>query len=165
MAAGLFRSIGTRTLRERLSPRRRDPIRVLVVDDDPLFATTLGVILGADERIEVLGDVGDGLAALEEAYRRRPDVVLMDLQMPRMDGVEATRRLRAMLPDTPVVVVTSCEDPDALQRALDAGAVRFLTKREPPEALREAVLDTASRAIPLRRAAEASGSRPAACAA
>ena len=163
MAAGFFRSIGTRTLLDRLAARRRGPIGVLVVDDDPLFATTLSVILGADERIQVLGDVGDGLAALEEAYRRRPDVVLMDLQMPRMDGVEATRRLRAMLPHTPVVVVTSCEDPDVIQRALDAGAARFLTKREPPEALREAVLDAASRAIPLRRAAEATARRPSAC--
>ena len=111
------------------------PIRVLLVDDQPLLRTGFRMILEAEQDIAVVGEAGDGLQAIDQVRALQPDVVLMDIRMPRMDGVEATRRLRA-LPEPPQVLVLTTYDSDAdIARAIDAGATGYLLKAGPPEEL------------------------------
>ncbi|MFI7227816.1 response regulator [Nonomuraea angiospora] len=102
--------------------------RVIVVDDQAVVREGLVLLLGLLPAIEVVGSAGDGEAALRLVGERRPDVVLMDLRMPRMDGVEATGRIRAEFPDTQVVVLTTYSDDESVFAALRAGARGFLTK-------------------------------------
>jgi DNA-binding NarL/FixJ family response regulator len=110
-------------------------IRVLLVDDEELVCAYLRTILGSAEDIEVVGTAGDGGDAIEAVARYRPDVVLMDLRMPGMDGVTATGHLTA-LPDAPVVVALTTFDTDrSVAGALRAGAAGFLLKSTPPEDL------------------------------
>ncbi|MGV9377753.1 response regulator [Nonomuraea sp. NPDC003707] len=101
---------------------------VIVVDDQAVVREGLVLLLGLLPDIEVVGSAGDGEAALRLVEERRPDVVLMDLRMPRMDGVEATGRIRAGFPDTQVVVLTTYSDDESVFAALRAGARGFLTK-------------------------------------
>ncbi|NJP89892.1 response regulator transcription factor [Nonomuraea sp. FMUSA5-5] len=103
-------------------------IRVVVVDDQAVVREGLVLLLGLLPGIEVVGSAGDGEAALRVVETERPDVVLMDLRMPRMDGVEATGRIRAAYPDTQVVVLTTYSDDESVFAALRAGARGFLTK-------------------------------------
>jgi DNA-binding NarL/FixJ family response regulator len=105
-----------------------DRVRVLIVDDHALFAEVLEVTLQANPRIEVTGCAGDGLEAIESARALRPDVVLMDLEMPVMNGIDATGRIRSELPDSQVVVVTASSDPESERRARSAGATGYLRK-------------------------------------
>jgi DNA-binding NarL/FixJ family response regulator len=110
-------------------------IRVLVVDDEPMVCAHLRTILGAAGTIEVVGEAHDGAAGVEAVLRHRPDVVLMDLRMPGMDGLTAIERL-AELAEPPVVVVLTTFDADQyVLRALRAGAAGFLVKSTPPEDL------------------------------
>ncbi|PZG13658.1 response regulator [Nonomuraea aridisoli] len=102
--------------------------RVVVVDDQAVVREGLVLLLGLLPGIEVVGSAGDGEAALRLVEDERPDVVLMDLRMPRMDGVEATRHIRAAYPETQVVVLTTYSDDDSVFAALRAGARGFLTK-------------------------------------
>jgi two-component system, NarL family, response regulator LiaR len=127
---------------ERLSGWRSataDPIRVLVVDDHAVVREGLRRFLDLQDGIEVVGEAGDGEEALAASRRLRPDVVLMDLVMPRLDGVEATRRLRERLPRTRVIVLTSFLDDDKLLPALRAGAGGYLLKNADPPELARAV--------------------------
>jgi DNA-binding NarL/FixJ family response regulator len=101
---------------------------VLIADDNGLFATALQGILDDEESIEVVGRAADGEEAARLAAELAPDVVLMDLSMPRLDGFEATRRIRASTPDTAVVVLTGSLDSDDAARAKEAGATGFVTK-------------------------------------
>jgi len=101
---------------------------VLVVDDHALVRAGLTALLGGAERIEVVGDAADGAAAVELAYQLRPEVVLMDLSMPVLDGVAATRSILAGLPRTRVVVLSSFADRRRVSEAVDAGAVGYLIK-------------------------------------
>ncbi len=110
-------------------------IRVLVVDDQELMRTGFRMILEAQGDIVVVGEAGDGEAALVAAARERPDVILMDIRMPRMDGVEATRRL----PHHRVVILTTFDHDEYVVEALRAGASGFLLKDAPPEELVRAV--------------------------
>jgi DNA-binding NarL/FixJ family response regulator len=103
-------------------------IRVLIVDDQAVVREGLVLLLGLLPGIEVVGSAGDGEVALRMVASERPDVVLMDLRMPRMDGVEATRRVRADHPGTQVVVLTTYSDDESVFAALRAGARGFLTK-------------------------------------
>jgi DNA-binding NarL/FixJ family response regulator len=114
-------------------------IRVLLVDDQPLLRTGFRLILQSEPDVEVVGEAGDGEVALSQVRALRPDVVLMDIRMPRMDGVEATRRL-AELDDPPRVLVLTTYDLDEyVVDSLRAGASGFLLKDVPAEDLVDAV--------------------------
>ena len=111
------------------------PVRVLLVDDDDLMRAGLRAVLSSDAAIEVVGEAGDGRAAVQEARARRPDVVLMDVRMPDLDGIAATRELLAGAPDLRVAILTTFEQDDYIFGALNAGASGFLLKRTKPEEL------------------------------
>jgi DNA-binding NarL/FixJ family response regulator len=114
-------------------------VRVLVVDDDPLVRAGLGMILRGDKQIDIVGEAADGAEGVELARRTRPHVVLMDIRMPQMDGLEATRALQA-LPDAPrVLVLTTFDTDEYVSRALADGAAGFLLKDTRPPDIVEAV--------------------------
>jgi len=114
-------------------------IRVLLVDDDPLVRSGLRMLLAGAADIEVVGEAEDGGGVLAAVDRHRPDVVLMDIRMPRVDGIAATRLLRGQ-PDPPAVIVLTTFDADELVlRALRAGAAGFLLKDTPPAEIVRAV--------------------------
>jgi DNA-binding NarL/FixJ family response regulator len=104
------------------------PVRVLVVDDQALVREGLMTLLAVAPGIEPVAAAADGEQAVALSARHRPDVVLMDLRMPKLDGVEATRRIRAAQPDTEVVVLTTHADEESILDALNAGARGYLTK-------------------------------------
>ena len=110
-------------------------MRVLLVDDDDLMRAGLKAVLSSDEAIEVVGEAGDGRAAIAEARARRPDVVLMDVRMPDLDGIAATGELLATSPAVRVAILTTFEQDDYIFGALSAGASGFLLKRTKPEEL------------------------------
>ena len=123
---------------------------MLVVDDHALFAEALMLTLGIEERIEVVGSASSGAEAVSLAASMRPDVVLMDVHMPSMDGIEATRRVRRVSPVSRVVMVTAARSPEIAFHALAAGAERCLTKDTPALKLIDAVLDAPHRATVTR---------------
>jgi DNA-binding NarL/FixJ family response regulator len=118
-------------------------VRVLLVDDQALFREALATLLAVRPEIEVVGEAGDGAAALERAASLRPDVVLMDLHMPVLDGIAATRRLRVEQPDVRVLALTTFDDDEDVFAALRAGAVGYLLKDVASERLVEALLAAA----------------------
>lgn len=130
-----------------MSPARTTAIRVLLVDDQDLVRAGLRVILQSEPGIEVVGEARDGGEAVALASELRPDVICMDVQMPGVDGLEATRRIRALEADAPpgtaahpgVLVLTTFDRDDYLFAALEAGASGFLLKTASPEKLVEAV--------------------------
>jgi DNA-binding NarL/FixJ family response regulator len=111
----------------------RDDVRVVLVDDHAVVRSGLAQLLGGADGIEVVGEARDGAEAVELVRRTRPDVVVMDLQMPGMDGVEATRRIVGEDLGAEVVVLTSYSDNTRIVAALDAGAVGYLLKDADPE--------------------------------
>jgi DNA-binding NarL/FixJ family response regulator len=114
-------------------------IRVVLVDDDALVRSGLRMMLAGAEGIEVVGETDDGRGALAAVDRHRPDVVLMDIRMPQVDGIAATRLLRSQ-PDPPAVLVLTTFDADELVlRALRAGAAGFLLKDTPPAEIVRAI--------------------------
>jgi DNA-binding NarL/FixJ family response regulator len=114
-------------------------VRVVVVDDDPLVRTGLRLVLGGAPRVEIVGEAGDGAEGLDVIGRTRPDVVLMDIRMPRMDGLAATQRLLER-PDPPrVVVLTTFDVDEYVVRALASGASGFLLKDTAPAMIVEAI--------------------------
>ncbi len=119
------------------------PVRVLLADDHRLMREGTAALLGADERIEIVGLASDGGEALALAERRRPDVVLLDLNMPVVDGLEACARLREMQPPPEVLMLTVSEEEPDLYAALRVGAAGYQTKDVPPAELIEAVLAVA----------------------
>jgi DNA-binding NarL/FixJ family response regulator len=113
--------------------------RVVVADDQTVVREGLVLICGMLPGVEVVGSAADGEQVLALVAREKPDVVLMDLRMPRLDGVAATRRIRADFPDTQVVVLSTYADDESVFAALRAGARGYLTKDAPSSALAEAI--------------------------
>jgi DNA-binding NarL/FixJ family response regulator len=114
-------------------------IRVLIVDDDELMRAGLRGVLSSDPAIDVAGEAGDGRDALHRARLLEPDVVLMDVRMPGLDGIAATERVLAEVPGARVVILTTFEQDDYIFGALRAGASGFLLKRTRPEELLAAI--------------------------
>jgi DNA-binding NarL/FixJ family response regulator len=115
------------------------PVRVLIVDDDDLMRAGLKSVLASDDSLHVVGEIGDGRAAVQSTREHRPDVVLMDIRMPGLDGIAATRDVLAASPAVKVVMLTTFEDDDYIFGALNAGASGFLLKRTRPEELIAAI--------------------------
>jgi DNA-binding NarL/FixJ family response regulator len=115
------------------------PVRVLVVDDQALFRRGLVVVLSASSDVEVVGEAADGEEAVALAQELKPDVVTMDVRMPRLSGVEATRHIRRVLPGTEVLVLTVSDDEDDLYEAVKAGANGYLLKEIAVEEIAETV--------------------------
>jgi len=115
------------------------PIRVLVADDQRVVRDGLTMLVGLIDGVEVVGTAADGIEAVACAQRERPDVVLMDLRMPQLDGAEATRQIRATLPETQVLVLTTYSDDESLFPALRAGARGYLTKDATAEEIEQAI--------------------------
>jgi RNA polymerase sigma factor (sigma-70 family) len=120
------------------------PVRVLIVDDDDLMRAGLRAVLSSDSTIEVVGETADGRGAVETTQRLDPDLVLMDVRMPNVDGVAATQQIAATMPRTRILILTTFEDEDYVVGALAAGASGFLLKRTRPEQLIEAIHTIAS---------------------
>ena len=114
-------------------------IRVVIVDDDPMVRTGLGLILGGSADIEVVAEAIDGEEALDVVAEHRPDIVLMDIRMPRLDGLAATRALMERADPPKVIVLTTFDSDDMVLQALQAGAAGFLLKDTPPPAMVSAV--------------------------
>lgn len=120
-------------------------IRVLIADDHALMRNGLHAILDVQEDIDVVGEAEHGAQAVEEAIRLRPDVVIMDIRMPRLDGIEATKRLAAQGGKAPrVLVLTTFDLDEYVYEALRAGAAGFMLKDTPPRQLAEAVRTVAA---------------------
>lgn len=129
-------------------PRSGRAVRVLIADDQRLFAESLMTVLSEDQRVEVVGIAANGEEAVKLAYELEPDVILMDLKMPVMDGLEATRRIRTGL-SAQILLLTGTETPIGAQDAKDAGANAFLRKERSVEELRQVFLEVASLAAVL----------------
>ena len=125
--------------------RIEQPIRVLIADDHRLFAEALEAILAAESRIEVVGRARNGAEALEMVLDLDPDIVLMDISMPVMDGVEATRRIRDARPEACVLMLTGSNAAADVDRSRDAGAAGYVTKDRIASELVDAIVETAAR--------------------
>lgn len=119
-------------------------VRVLAVDDQALFRTGLGRLLDEDPRVEIVGGASDGEEALRLVAELRPDVVLMDIKMPKLDGVEATRRICVSHPDVKVLILTTFEADSYVLQALKAGASGYVLKDCQPEAIIASILSVMS---------------------
>jgi DNA-binding NarL/FixJ family response regulator len=106
------------------------PLRVLLVDDDDVFLASAAEVLAADERVEIVGAARDGAEAVELVERAPPDLVLMDIGLPTLDGVEATRAIHVRLPDLPVVMLTGRTGREEADASAEAGAIGYLRKDE-----------------------------------
>jgi DNA-binding NarL/FixJ family response regulator len=130
-------------------PQSERVVRVLIADDQRLFAESLMAVLSEDERVEVVGIAANGEEAVKLVSELEPDVILMDLKMPVMDGLEATRRIRETGLSVQVLLLTGTEAPIGAQDAIDAGANAFLRKERSVEELRQLFLEVASLAAAL----------------
>ena len=117
----------------------RPRVRVLIVDDDELMRTGLRGVLSSDQTIELVGEASDGRQAVHRTRQLRPDIMLMDVRMPDLDGISATRQVLAGFPGVRVVILTTFEQDDYIFGALSAGASGFLLKRTRPEELIAAI--------------------------
>ncbi len=124
-------------------------IRVVLADDHGVIRDGLGRLINAIEDIELVGAARDGLEAVELVRELEPDVVLMDLEMPNLDGIEATRRILAERPETAVLVLTSFSDRRRIMGALDAGALGYLLKDVSSDDVAEGIRSAASGGAPI----------------
>jgi DNA-binding NarL/FixJ family response regulator len=121
-----------------------DQVRVLIADDQRLFAEALEAILSTDGRITVVARAADGGGAVELALEHQPDVVLMDIAMPVLDGFAATEQIRAQVPDARVIILSGSDATQDISRARSVGAVGYVTKDQIAGDLLQAILDTAA---------------------
>ena len=126
-------------------PRKSQPLRVLIADDHRLFVEALEAILVADERIEVVGQASDGREAVQLARKLDPDVVLMDVSMPVLDGFEATREIRESDDRVRVLVLTGSNSRADVDRSRQAGAAGYVTKDRIASELVESIVEVARR--------------------
>jgi DNA-binding NarL/FixJ family response regulator len=120
-------------------------IRLLLVDDEPVILKGLRMRLAAEPDVTIIGEATDGESALALAATFLPDIVLMDLQMPRMDGIVVTKALHAICPNTAVIILTIHDDAAARARAGDMGVSAFITKQASMDELLAAIRETASK--------------------
>jgi DNA-binding NarL/FixJ family response regulator len=119
--------------------------RVLIADDHRMFAEALEAILATDQRLEVAGQAGDGAEAVRLALTLRPDVTLMDIAMPIMDGLEATKQIRKQWPTACVLMLTGSNSRTDVDRAREAGAAGYVTKERIAAELIDAIVEIAAR--------------------
>jgi two-component system, NarL family, response regulator LiaR len=124
---------------------RPDKIRVVIADDHRMFAEALEAILATDRRLEVAGHAGDGAEAVRLALKVRPNVILMDIAMPVMDGVQATQQIRKQWPTACVLMLTGSNSRWDVDRAREAGAAGYVTKERIAAELIDAILEIGSR--------------------
>ena len=116
-----------------------EPIRVMIVDDHAVVRSGLGAFLLAYDDLELVGEAGSGREAVERCREVQPDVILMDLVMPGMDGAAATRAIRQVCPDVQIIALTSFKEDELVQGALQAGAIGYLLKNVSAEELADAI--------------------------
>ena len=126
-----------------IETKRESRIRVLLVDDHAVVRAGLRLFLADQPDLEVVGEAEDGASAVARAQELLPDVVLMDLRMPRLDGIEATRQIRAARPQTAVVVLTTYTDTTNVGQAIAAGAIGYVPKDVPPPELATTIREAA----------------------
>lgn len=115
-------------------------VRVLVVDDHRVVRAGLVALLSRHPQIDIVGEAGDGQEAVDLANKLQPHVVLMDIRMPEMDGVEATRHIKATFPATEILILTTYDDDDLIYSGIEAGAKGYLLKDAPPDELISAII-------------------------
>ncbi|MCM3268499.1 response regulator transcription factor [Paenibacillus elgii] len=115
------------------------PYRIIICDDQTLIRQSLAIVLERQPGIEVAGEAADGIEAVEQAALLRPDLILMDMRMPRMDGIEATRSIAQAYPDIKIVALTTFEEDELITGCLEAGAIGYLLKDLTPEELLKAI--------------------------
>ncbi len=121
------------------------PLRVLVADDEPLFVETVKALLAGDDRVEVVGTASNGQDAVDLANALVPDLTLMDISMPVLDGIEAARRIRLEQPSAAVLILTGSSIATDIDRARQAGVAGFLTKDRLGTQLVDAILELGSK--------------------
>ena len=126
-----------------------EPSRILVADDHPLFRSALRQLLCRHEDLEVVAEAATGKQAIEQCHLLRPDLVLMDIGMPEMDGITATQRIKEELPSTVVLILTAFEEPDYLLEAIKVGAAGYVLKHTPEQQLACAIRATLRGESPL----------------
>lgn len=119
--------------------RSSRPVRVVVVDDEQLLRTALAALLPLDGTIEVVAQVGRGADAASTTLELRPDVVVMDVEMPGVGGLDAVAHIRSALPDQPILMLTRHARPSVLRRALELGVLGFISKNTDPDDIAEAI--------------------------
>lgn len=122
-----------------------DPVRVLIADDEPLFVDSVAALLSNDERVKVIGTASNGQDAVDLATALEPDVTLMDISMPVLDGIEAARRIRLALPKACILILTGSSIAADVDRARQAGVAGFLTKDRIGTQLVSAILEVAGK--------------------
>jgi len=116
-----------------------ESIRIVIADDHPVVRQGLATVLGQEEGLEVVGQAANGLEAVDQARKLQPDIILMDLQMPEMDGVEAIQTIRTETSDIGIIILTTYDTDDYIFRGIEAGARGYLLKDSPPEEVIKAI--------------------------
>jgi len=114
-------------------------IRIVIADDHPVVRQGLATVLGQEEGLEVVGQAANGLEAVDQARKLQPDIILMDLQMPKMDGVEAIQEIKMETSDIGIIILTTYDTDDYIFRGIEAGARGYLLKDSPPEEVVKAI--------------------------
>ncbi len=117
----------------------RDKIRVMIVDDHPLFLEGLRHVLEGEDDLDIVAEISDGKEALERSQELSPDIILLDINLPSMNGLQVTRQLKSLLPQTGVIIITAHHDEQQMLHAIRAGAVAYYPKEVTPATLVDAI--------------------------